>query len=736
MSLDSIGSALGSGPETPAQVEPAAAGADFIESSDDPNYTPYRTGARILLFADTPSIIQRELLRGLQDNGFMLCEMPDSTHATGGIRPQPNIVLSFSTGDLDAREHHHRVERIAAKYNSAWMLTAQMHSRFLLVGPLLSIDSMPCYACVWAYASAWLQSCAPKPDEITLPEQVLAAFAAGVICDAIAGNLSASQRESSAAGEAAIVLYDLHTLSSHNVLVGRIPECPVCWPALAPRIPANRCDVALPALFEECSRSRTRDNSAEGVALPMSLTRNPHASHARAYQHSRKVPVPTRSMLYRNRNRASKGEFRFQELAELLFLTFGRWNNVHAKRPDRVLPSAGNLGSPGAFLIIRNVAGVEPGVYFYLEASHELARVDCSATRTVGDLFAGFSTGLSSALPDALLIMIGSYARIGVKYGAFAYRLTHFDSGLFLAHLRTVARSLSITVHEVSNWPDSMLTERLAINPEETPITAVIGFSAFDPMTPFSKRQSPAEELKSDGIPSLPLEREGCSPIVVARHIHCMSVRELPLDWRGVNAKTESGLFEEESNGIPQFPYSRAELWNQLVTRQSVREFDDIPVDATATAAILRAVRSSALTRTGAPFVKVLATLRNGSGAGSTWQTYDLSNDGRVFGYSATRRTGPLDKLFVHPHAAKAPLLFWFCGDVRHGAWQYRQMLLETGRQAYALMQEASCFSLQGHFVGGIWPQRVATTLGLRFCDETPLLAFACGLPQPAYKGE
>ena len=95
MSLDSIGSALGSGPETPAQVEPAAAGADFLESSDDPNYTPYRTGARILLFADTPSIIQRELLRGLQDNGFMLCEMPDSTQATGGIRPQPNIVLSF-----------------------------------------------------------------------------------------------------------------------------------------------------------------------------------------------------------------------------------------------------------------------------------------------------------------------------------------------------------------------------------------------------------------------------------------------------------------------------------------------------------------------------------------------------------------------------------------------------------------------------------------------------------------
>jgi hypothetical protein len=333
--------------------------------------------------------------------------------------------------------------------------------------------------------------------------------------------------------------------------------------------------------------------------------------------------------------------------------------------------------------------------------------------------------------------MIGSYARIGVKYGAFAYRLTHFDSGLFLAHLRAVARSLCLTVNVMNSWPESMLAERLAIDSEETSITGAVGFSVFDPTTPFCKPEPRIEECESGCGPFPPLEDEGGSPIIVARHIHRMSLRELPSsDWKGVYADTESGSFEEEETGNPHFPYSRAELWNQLVTRQSVRDFDDKLVDAAVMASILRSVRDSARRRSEVPLVKVLATLRSGSLSRPTWQTYDLSSDNRTVLYGVAAVSGPLDALFVHPHAAKAPLLFWLCGDVRHGAWKYRYMLLETGQQAYALMQEASCFGLQGHLVGGIWPKRVASKLGLRYCDESALLAFACGLPHPAYTGE
>jgi SagB-type dehydrogenase family enzyme len=581
-----------------------------------------------------------------------------------------------------------------------------------------------------ACANAGLQNHLVSEKEKILPEPLKVAFAASVISGAVSEGLEVLHRGREGGGQPTTLLYDLHELSSTSLLVGRVPECPACWPASTLSVPNSARRIAIPALFEECSRSRTAATFSEGTELPSQSIKSSQACRTRTYPNSLKVPLPPWPVLYREREVPPKGVLRVREISSLLFLAFGRWNRANSKQPDRVLPSAGNLGSPAAFLIARNVDGLEAGAYFYLEASHELARIESAAMGSLEDIFSGLHVGADSDLPDALLVMIGDYARIGVKYGAFGYRLVHFDSGIFVAHLRTIAHSLLLTTHEMSSWPERMLTQRLAIDPEESPITATIAFSAYDHKRLRQSTPPVGTQVKESAPPSF-LPPEIGSAADLARHIERMSLRERLPNWGPVRSHGSSGSLEEKSSLF----LSHAELWNHLLMRQSVRNFEDKPIAPSVMADILRRTRKLARLRDQYPLAKVLATLRSGCGTQPTWQTFDLSKDERVVAYRNAAYHGGLDEVFVHPPPAKAPLIFWLCGDVRKDAWLYKRMLLEAGQQSYDLMQEAFYCGLEGVLVGGIWPRKASSVLGLHYCDESPLLAFACGLALSA-RGE
>lgn len=716
-----------------SSVPAATPKAENTPVGDERSCKPFAAEATLVLLSNVQSLLQQELSRGLLEDGIALSELRSPAPLSRSVQSRPALILSLSTEEADATEHHRHAGCVAAECDAAWIAVSRIHRRFLLVGPPLFKSSKPCYACVSACADAWLQGHVPPAEDALLPESAQAAFATAVISDAVTQALAALPGDWSIAGEPEVLLYDLQDLSSTSLLVGRVPGCSICWPSKMPGDLNGERRVALPALFEECSRIRLTGRAIESTGLPKQFAKNTQASRARSYPNSLRVPLPPWPVLYRERNVLTKGEFRLQELSALLFLTFGRWNEADARRPDRVLPSAGNLSSPGAFLVVRNVAGLKSGVYYYLEASHELARIESAGTGTVEDLLSGLCVSPDSGFPDALLVMVGSYARIGVKYGALAYRLVHFDSGLFVAHLRTAAHSLSLTVHEMDSWPDKTLAERLAIDTQKSPITAAIAFSGRNLLQP--RISTPAEACEVIGGFTSFFHHEARSAADLAQQIHYLSRAELLFNWKGVRVQSSSGFVVEEQ-AIPPLDYSYMELWNQLLTRQSVRSFEDTLVAPPVMAAILRRVSDLAHSRAKTPFVTVLATLRSGSAAQPEWQTFDLSRGGHITTYGAAAVSSSLDELFVHPPPAKAPLLFWLCGDVRHGAWQYRRMLLEAGQQAYDLMQEAACYGLQGVFVGGIWPKRIGSKLGLRFCDESPLLAFACGLPQLCSRGE
>jgi SagB-type dehydrogenase family enzyme len=738
MSGNSIESAFLAESAATCETEASPIGADTMDTLDEHGPSPSTVEANILVFSDAQSSLQRELSRMLNAQRFRVMEFCELTAVERPLPSRPALVLSLSIADNGALEHHHKAVSAAAEYGCPWMAAVLIHSQFLLVAPLLSIDSKPCYPCVWACVNRWLKEGAKRsPGNYIALDPTQAAFAAGVIIDAVEASLPSSQQNSGVAGEQPTVLYDLYELSSENPLLGRVPGCPVCWPLRKAAASSSQRRIYLPALFEECSRSREVSYTEAGAGLPKKFTGNPRAAQTRSYPNSRKISLPVSSNLYRERSisRESEGELRLQELAEILFLTFGRWNEANAVHPDRVLPSAGNLGSPQAFIVARDIRGLEQGLYFYLEANHSLARIESARLDAVSEILRGFCATSTSKLPDALLILVGSYARISAKYGAFAYRLAHFDSGICVAHLRTAARALSLTIHEMNAWPNRMLEKALAIDGEESPIMAVVGLGVCDPLEP-PLSHSPIKEYDPGKYYEELLQEHEMSSATLARKIQELSQRELPLTWEGVQIQTRSWLFDEEETGEPTFQNSRTELWSQLQTRRSVRYYEDTPVASIKMANILQKTRNSARLRADVQLVKVAATLRTGTQAQPEWQTYELSDDGHVVCYTDAAIRGSLDALFVHKPAACAPLLFWLCGDVRCVAWRYRRILLEAGQQAWDLIYEASCFGLQGHLVGGLWPKRVASALGLRFCDETPLLAFACGLPKLSHHGD
>jgi len=60
-------------------------------------------------------------------------------------------------------------------------------------------------------------------------------------------------------------------------------------------------------------------------------------------------------------------------LALLLQLTAG-WRSVEADRVNRWTASGGNIGSVVAHVAVRDVPGLEPGIYGYVGSAHELAQ--------------------------------------------------------------------------------------------------------------------------------------------------------------------------------------------------------------------------------------------------------------------------------------------------------------------------------------------------------------------------
>lgn len=153
-------------------------------------------------------------------------------------------------------------------------------------------------------------------------------------------------------------------------------------------------------------------------------------------------------------------------VTDLIRRTVGR--RPDPKGPERHVqryaPTGGNLGSTQAYLVARDVPGLEPGVYAYQSVDNTLARISW---------LTGDELGLGATVP-ATVILTGGLAKVGGKYGAFAWRILHLDAGAATAQLLMLADHHRIGMALAPAWDDAALIEGLAIDDREEVITAVI----------------------------------------------------------------------------------------------------------------------------------------------------------------------------------------------------------------------------------------------------------------------
>lgn len=136
---------------------------------------------------------------------------------------------------------------------------------------------------------------------------------------------------------------------------------------------------------------------------------------------------------------------------------------------QRWAPTGGNLGSVQAYLIVRNVSGLESGGYGFQRGDDSLAVLPWVAP----DLpLKGLDTGSAVSV-----VLTGALSRVASKYSAFGWRIIHLDAGVASAHLDAAAKDLGFRATTAPVWDEKGISDLLGINPDTEPITAVINIS-------------------------------------------------------------------------------------------------------------------------------------------------------------------------------------------------------------------------------------------------------------------
>jgi hypothetical protein len=163
---------------------------------------------------------------------------------------------------------------------------------------------------------------------------------------------------------------------------------------------------------------------------------------------------------------ADGGRLTLPVLARLLVSAAGR-RFLDSDR--RWSPSGGNLGSISAWLVHGFGAGLPAAPLRLDDRTAELV------ARTAEPLLPGellAATDLEAPAAGAVVVLVVELSRVLTKYGRFAYRLVHLDSGCAALQLGLVAQEYGLEVHFASRW-DGTVGPRLGLDPAREAIVAI-----------------------------------------------------------------------------------------------------------------------------------------------------------------------------------------------------------------------------------------------------------------------
>ncbi|HYE72963.1 MAG TPA: SagB family peptide dehydrogenase [Blastocatellia bacterium] len=283
--------------------------------------------------------------------------------------------------------------------------------------------------------------------------------------------------------------YDLSDWSVQTLRYPRLPGCPNCRPVSG----LEKITVDTAIVFEDAVRFPSRHlNDPKNHQVHYHASNLDLAKDSKRYPNVEKVSLPAQTQLIElpgttqeslpnsKLSRSASSEFNLDALASLLLLSAGVWTKdipsaVKPLSPKRWAATGGNLGSVELYVAACNVAGLEPGLYFYQVHEHQLARISKEWSREdVEDFIRQAVTGVSDESPDALIVSVAALHRVSQKYGSFAYRVTNLDAGFALAQLQMVGNGLGLQTQIAHLWADDVISDRLDLLEMAEPVTGAV----------------------------------------------------------------------------------------------------------------------------------------------------------------------------------------------------------------------------------------------------------------------
>lgn len=378
-----------------------------------------------------PAALRDDITADLRDSGIGTVGPFD-----GSSPPDGSLVIVYDDGELLERV----VERCAP--HGIAVLRCGSAGSFAEVGPRFLVGRTPCVDCFrHGYAEAF-----PTPPEASpMSLRMLAAL--------VAAEVLAIFHVGTASAPHFIRRTDTAELSDERYVVAPETDCPHC--GIAGRRHGAAAEIF--GSYEWQVQASPADSAVLGDP-----------------------PVPTADQRfyltdYKTSPRRKLSELPVGGLASLLSWTVGLRDGGSGKRWP---PTGGNLGSVELFVLTDQAWADLPGnVFKYNPLEEELvaARSDRVPLPSILE-----GTGLPADGLHSAVVFCGALWRLAPKYGLFASRLTHLDTGCATAQFGLLADEAGFEVRFAHGWT-GQLAKSLELVEHREIVTAVAGVYRREP---------------------------------------------------------------------------------------------------------------------------------------------------------------------------------------------------------------------------------------------------------------
>jgi SagB-type dehydrogenase family enzyme len=334
----------------------------------------------------------------------------------------------------DGRSLEHVVDQCAN--HGVTVLRCAVRGDVAEVGPRFLAGKTPCVEC---FRRGYDEAFPAHTDTSAATLHMLAAL--------VGGDVLATHRVGTSVAPHAMRRVDVAALAEDRYVVAPEPDCPYCG------VGGERRDEATEIFgeYEWQMQATPPESAAAGDA-------SPPTADQRFYQTD-----------YATSPRRALAELPDDALGSLLRWTVGPRDDGTGKR---WAPTGGNLGSVELFVLTEQPWADLHGTVFKYDADSREIIATRSDRVPLPSMLA--ETGLATDGLYAAVVFCGALWRLVPKYGLFACRLTHLDTGCATAQFALLAQESGFDVRYARGWT-GQLTQSLELVERREIVTAVVG---------------------------------------------------------------------------------------------------------------------------------------------------------------------------------------------------------------------------------------------------------------------